>query len=651
MSDYPLPQNEVARLQALRDLNIFHSERCPEFDAIALLASEILDCPIALISLVEEDKQWFKAKVGLDADSTTRDVAFCAHAIADNQPLVVPDAHQDCRFENNPLVLGHPDIAFYAGVPISIDGEHNLGTLCAIDTKPREINDAQLSQLIQLAKVAEGLISAIGDRRASERAQAALSEQHQELTRSLTLLEQVKELSGIGGWELRLEPQTLTWTDETKRIHEVSLDYEPQLDTAIDFYAPEARDVIAAYVSKAMEDGTPWDTELPLITANKRKIWVRAMGRPIYDDGKLVSLVGAFQDITEMRAVHNRILSSEKEAQSRSKQLQAVIDSMDDGVSVFDDQGKLRTWNQRYIDIFRKPVGEVQPGVTLKSLLELEKARGDFSADIDAHLHELKSTLATGKPQTHIFRTQHGTIIQSTHSPISGGGWVGTHSDATQRITAAERDEYAARHDQLTGLANRLGFQTCMAGLANGEMSGQAHVLLLVDLDRFKEINDTHGHQSGDDLLVEVAQRIRNCVHEDDFIARLGGDEFAILTSCLHRKARAHAVDLAKRINASIARPFEIGPKSERIGASVGICVSDGPKFAPDDLISRADRALYKVKETCPGGYYFHDNVLVAEEFEKQRCEAAVRSSAKNGSLALAIQPIFDLSKQGILWG
>ena len=111
----------------------------------------------------------------------------------------------------------------------------------------------EIAQLKQLAVVTEGLITAFRDRRISEAAHLAASEQSQHLTRSLTLLEQVKELSGVGGWELQLDPLCLTWTEETKRIHEVPLDYEPKLGTAIEFYAPEARDIISAHVAQAID--------------------------------------------------------------------------------------------------------------------------------------------------------------------------------------------------------------------------------------------------------------------------------------------------------------------------------------------------------------------------------------------------------------
>lgn len=643
MPSYPKPSNEASRLRALRSLEIYHSEQSAEFDAITQLASKLLGCRIALISLVEENEQWFKSNVGLDVGSTSRDVAFCAHTITQREPLIVADARLDERFSKNPLVLGQPNIVFYAGVPISIDDEHQLGTLCAIDDKPRQLSDDQLDQLRNLARVAESLIVAFRDRKRAELARKVEAGKNGCLERSMTLLEQVKELSGVGGWELQLHPLTLTWTDETKRIHEVPSDYVPQLDTAINFYAPEAKAIIQGHVDEAIRSGTPWDTQLPLITAKNRKIWVRAMGRPVYHEGKVLSVVGAFQDITAQTEAHEKVRASEESARLQAHQLQTVIDNMEEGVSVFDSNARLTSWNQRYIDTFRKPNGEVHMGIALEDLLALEQERGEFDGDIGQHQKDLLAELAEGNSRTFFFRTKDGIVIQSKHAPLPGGGWVGTHTDVTDQVKAAELDEYAARHDTLTGLTSRLEFNRRMEDAAKGACNGEAKIVLLVDLDRFKGINDVYGHQKGDDLLKEVAKRLKASVRDDDTVARIGGDEFAVLTECKHSIAKMYAIGLAKRINRNISRPFEIAEQQEAIGASVGICVADGPRFAPDELIRRADRALYKAKSLGRGGFYFHDDSLVAEETARQRLEAEVRSAVSNASLALAFQPFFDL--------
>lgn len=149
----PLPDDEQHRLQSLRALAILDTPPEERFDRITRLAAQFVGTPIVLISLVDEARQWFKSAVGLDATQTPRDVAFCAHAILDAEVLVVPDAHDDPRFAENPLVTGAPHVRFYAGAPLSLPNGVRIGTLCAIDTQSRTLSERERSALVDLAQI------------------------------------------------------------------------------------------------------------------------------------------------------------------------------------------------------------------------------------------------------------------------------------------------------------------------------------------------------------------------------------------------------------------------------------------------------------------------------------------------------------------
>jgi len=214
----PPPAAEAARLAALRELQVLDTLPEGVYDDIALLASQICGTPIALVSLVDADRQWFKARVGLVPTETHRDLAFCAHAIAADAPVfIVEDARLDARFRDNPLVTGDPRIRFYAGAPVVMPDGHALGTVCVIDTAPRVLDAAQIGALQALARQTTALLELRVRTLASEQHARALeqlsAQAAEERRRSAEMLEIVLRGGNLGLWELQVGSGSFTAND------------------------------------------------------------------------------------------------------------------------------------------------------------------------------------------------------------------------------------------------------------------------------------------------------------------------------------------------------------------------------------------------------------------------------------------------------
>lgn len=346
MSLAPLPTNEAARLQSLRDLQVLDTAPEAQFDALVKVASLVCGVPISLISLVDADRQWFKANIGLPGvHETPRDPAFCSHAILGKAIFEVCDAALDPRFSDNPLVTGAPGIRFYAGAPVRLSSGECIGTLCVIDRQPRQLDAQQCEILAQLALVAahalEGRRSLAAERRLLED-QAKVTAR---LRESEALLDRTGRMASIGGWTLDLASHAITWSDETCRIHGFERGYRPTLEEGIGFYAPEARPVIQAAVEKCMASGQGWDLELPLIQAGGRRIWTRTMGGIDLSDGVPVRLVGAFQDVTESRAQRQALVAARE-------RIEAATDSGQMGIWEYDLVSGALTWDARMYEFY-----------------------------------------------------------------------------------------------------------------------------------------------------------------------------------------------------------------------------------------------------------------------------------------------------------
>ncbi|MFZ2996086.1 diguanylate cyclase domain-containing protein [Sphingobium sp.] len=298
-------KSEVQRLAVLDSLHLLDSAPEREFDTIVQCACDALHCKIALVSIVDDHRQWFKAKCGLDASETPREHAFCDHVVRQDAIMVVPDAMLDPRFRNNPLVTGPPHIRFYAGVPVRISGGRDrpghfvMGTLCVIDDRPRNLLPDQETRLRDLAQLVESLLQARADAAEAIRlAEDRRSTLHR-LDVSHRQFRQAERLANIGSWRLVLADNSVEWSDHVFVIHGLPLGSTPPVDTALDHYPPAARALVVDALTRTVEQGETMDIETDFLTAQGDMRRVRTMGELEMHDGLAVAINGVFRDVTD----------------------------------------------------------------------------------------------------------------------------------------------------------------------------------------------------------------------------------------------------------------------------------------------------------------------------------------------------------------
>lgn len=293
------PPDEILRLNSLMECRILDTPPEQVFDDLAKLASRLCDAPIALVSLIDADRQWFKSTVGIDAKETHRDSAFCAHAILGHEPFVVTDAAADPRTCDNPLVVGPPYIRFYTGIPLRTEDGYPLGTLCVIDTKSRDISSQQLADLQALALQ---VISQLSLRRLNQvlaQSQSQLQEMHNRL------YEIAAQVPGVV-YQFELRPDGTSCfpyaSEGIREIYRVSPE-EVRNDASLVFAAlhPDDFDEVVASIADSAQNLTPWQQHYRVRFSDGEVRWLYGNSTPIRQENGSIVWYGFITDETENR--------------------------------------------------------------------------------------------------------------------------------------------------------------------------------------------------------------------------------------------------------------------------------------------------------------------------------------------------------------
>jgi len=329
--------------------------------------------------------------------------------------------------------------------------------------------------------------------------------------------------------------------------------------------------------------------------------------------------------------------------ETTNRRFDLALSNMVQGLSMFDSGHRLIVWNQRFLAIFGLAPEQVAVGMTLTEIFNLVSTRSNpFRQTPEVIRTELNRMLAGNQPVITLRELTDGRFLSIMHEPVAGGGWLSTFEDVTERRLAEDKVAHMARHDALTNLPNRRLFREQLEHTLARLHRGEQAAVLSIDLDRFKHVNDTLGHPVGDELLIAVARRLRECTREEDIIARFGGDEFVIVQVAANLKP-AEASALASRIVDVVGAPFDIDGQQVVVGASVGIALAPADGTDPDQLLKNADLALYRAKTDGRGTYRYFESEMDARAQARRTLELDLRAAIAHGEFELHYQPILDL--------
>lgn len=302
---FPVPPNEALRLQRVQQSGVLDSEFEARFNSLVAHACEMFGTPISLITILDRDRQWFKAAHGLEERETPREFAFCNYPVAAGTRLVVSDTALDERFASNPLA-NEAGIRFYAGVPLEIEPGVHAGTLCILDTKPRRLSEMALATLDRLGHIAEALIKQfVQARELCDLSQEVssknllLAHQNAELRVKQQLLEDACRLANMGAWERDLTTGSYLWSETLFTLHGIEPGGEISDRTIRQFYSDAEWARLSETVSQAYKDHSPYEIELEFFTAQGERRHARVSSAVEFgSDGVPIRRFGLKQDIT-----------------------------------------------------------------------------------------------------------------------------------------------------------------------------------------------------------------------------------------------------------------------------------------------------------------------------------------------------------------
>lgn len=691
-----IANKEAARLECLQQYQILDTEPEEAFDSLTRLAAHICGTPIALVTISDGHRQWFKSKVGLAVTEAPRKIAFCDRTIMQSGLLIIPDTLADEQFVNNPLVTCEPYIRFYAGLPLIAPSGYALGTICVLDRVPRKLELHQIEALEALQQSAIAQLELRRNLAEVKRTNEALQESEE---RFRLLVEGVKDYAIF---RLDTQGHIVSWNPGAQQIKgyqsteiigkHISCFYPQQ---AIAQGKPEQALNIARNSGRYEDEG--WR-----LRKDGSRFWADVVITPLYDrTGALRGFSKITRDITERKSAEmtrlrvqimeaakvelEKEISDRQRAEERLAKLNACFLSFTSdpneninhlttlcgellgaNCTLYNrlEAGLIRTvshWNiPADYQLVDTPEGHICYDIIkgdASKLYVLNDLQNSHYAKINPNISRYQLQTYLGHPVKCDGKNIAAlcAIFQKDYIPSDEDQKIISLIAAAigveeERKRAESQLVHHAFHDALTGLPNRaLLINRLEHTLARAKRrQNGAFAVLFLDLDRFKVVNDSLGHLVGDRLLVEFAQRIQKCLRVGDTVARLGGDEFAILLEDL--QCITDATHIAECIQHALQPSFNLGGHEVFTTTSIGIALSTTAYQKPDELLRDADTAMYRAKLLGKARYVVFNQTMHAIAVERLQLENDLRRALERQEFELHYQPIISL-QTGFLTG
>lgn len=452
----------------------------------------------------------------------------------------------------------------------------------------------------------------------------------------------VQKMANVGAWEVDLVNNELYWSDQTYRIHDTSPnEYSPCVETAIQFYAPEWIPIITDAVENAINTGEGFDLELEIITAKQRRIWVHTYCSVEKLEDKVIKLFGAFQDIDDIKRTRRELEKSEFMFRSQ-------FDLGRTGLAITSlEKGWLKV-NDALTEI---------TGYSKQELFQMTWADlthpDDLETDV-AHFERLISGESESYRMDKRYIRKDGSIVY-VHITVACYRknsqvefFIASIQDITDRKLAEQKIQKLAHYDLLTGLPNRIMAKSRFEhSMQSSERKESIVCVMFLDLDEFKNINDSLGHDAGDTFLKEIARRLTGIVRKSDTICRQGGDEFLIILESLDDEKQL--LMIAQKVLNKIKKPFSINGIDVSTSVSIGIAIApnDGKDF--ETLCRHADMAMYQAKNDGKNAFHFFNQRLEENAESKLQLLSDLRIALEQNQFELYYQPKINLADNKIM--